>query len=265
MFICNLLPPPILLMICLFSGIQDIAAQELKKNDTTVLHKVKYPNGKLSAYSWMLKSTGNGRATCWDPQGKVMFDSEISRNHGHHSVQFDHHPNKVVSRVEESSAPDAGIQWYRTTYYFDEKGIKTGENRQSHDDQLHIRLNDPPVVPEKETQQCAVLYNNETWFINQTEFTLIVSYTARNETKTDTIASGDTLKMGDMVQAQFFEDPSKTAIFQAIPLKKNKRSEKWKFSFQKSGESHQNNNCRRYYFTIVQSIDPKKSNKKTKA
>jgi hypothetical protein len=236
-------------------------AQTKSSGDTTVLHKVKYANGKLSAYSWMLKSTGNGRATCWDPQGKVMFDSEISRNHGHHSVQFEHHANKVVSKVEESSAPDAGIQWYQSTYYFDEKGIKTGENHQSHDDQLHVRIQEPYVVPQKETQQCAILYNNETWFINQTEFTLVVSYTARNETKTDTLASGDTLKIGDMIQAQFFEDPSKTATFRATPLKKNKRSAKWEFTFQKVGEVKKNPSCMSYYFVIGQRLIPRKKEK----
>ena len=250
----------ILLLLCC-SIFQVSTAQKKSQSDTNVLHKVKYANGKHSAYSWMLKSTGNGKATCWDPQGKVMFDSEISRNHGHHSVHFQHHPNKVVSKIEESSAPDAGIQWYKSTYYYDDKGIKTGEYHQSHEGLTHLKPEQEYVVPVQKTIKCAGVYSNETWFINQTEFTLIASCTARNETKTDTLLSGDTVKIGNMIQAQFFEDPSKTAIFKAVPLKNNKRSSKWEFTFQNSGEAKNGDACMRYYFVIGQKLLPKKKNK----
>ena len=235
-------------------------AQHKTIGDTILLHEEKYDNGKLSARSWLLQSTGNGRATCWNPQGKIMFDSEISRNHGHHSVHFKHHDNKVVSKIEESSAPDGGIQWYRSHFYFDENGNKTGENHDSHEDLIRVRVPEKREQPKQETQEiakCAVIYSNETWFINQTEFTLLVSYSARNETKTDTIASGETIKMGNMIQAQYFEDPSKTAVFKAEPIKKTKRSLKWDFFFQKTAEEKVGGTTSQYYFSIGQKLKTK--------
>ena len=237
-------------------------AQHKTIGDTILLHEVKYENGKISARSWLLQSTGNGRAACWNPQGKVMFDSEISRNHGHHSVHFEHHANKVVSKIEESSAPDAGIQWYRSYFYFDENGNKTGENYDSHEDLIRVRVPEKLEQPKQETQEiakCAVIYSNETWFTNQTEFTLLVSYSARNEIKNDTIASGESIKMGNMIQAQYFEDPSKIAVFKAEPIKKTKRSSKWEFFFHKTAEEKIGESSKQYYFSIVQKL---KINKK---
>jgi hypothetical protein len=109
-------------------------------SDTQWLHRSFYPNHHWSAYSYLLFSTGNGQAVCFNPDGKIMFKSEISRNHGHHSVVFTHHQNKVVSKVEESQAPDAGIQWYRSEYYFDDRGIKTGESHDSYDERPGLRV-----------------------------------------------------------------------------------------------------------------------------
>lgn len=237
-------------------------AQHKKSGDTLILHKVKYANGRLSAYSWMLESTGNGRATCWDPKGAIMFDSEISRNHGHHSVHFEHHPNKVVSRVEESSAPDAGIQWYRSTYYYDEKGVKTGENHDSYDDRPSLFVPGPQETPQQViVPPPVVTYTSEIWFINQTEFTLIASYTIKGETQSDTLRSGDTLNMGSITQLHAFENPTKSATFAAAPIKKTRRSAKWKFAFQASGEEKSTETNKRYYYVIGQQLAPKNKRK----
>ena len=254
---------PKLLLLCVFTAMFPVIfAQHKKSGDTLILHKVKYTNGKLAAFSWMLQSTGNGRATCWDPQGKIQFDSEISRNHGHHSVQFEHHANKVVSRVEESSAPDAGIQWYRSTYYYDDKGVKTGENHDSYDDRPSIIVQDPQERPVQVVVPPPVIsYNSEIWFINQTEFTLIASYTMKGETQADTLRSGDTLKMGSLTQPHAFENPTKSTTFSAATIKKTRRSDKWKFAFQASGEEKSTETDKRYYYVIGQQLAPKNKRK----
>lgn len=248
----------VLVLLTTTAASQHLLAQHKKSGDTLILHKVKYPNGRLSAYSWMLGSTGNGRAICWDPKGAVMFDSEISRNHGHHSVQFDHHANKVVSRIEESSAPDAGIQWYRSTYYYDEKGVKTGEHHTSHDDMHHItRPGEVEIPVQHVVVPPPVVYTNEIWFINQTEFTLIASYQVQNNIQTDTLRSGDTLQLGNLTQINRFENPTKTAIFNAKPLKNTKRSAKWNFVFQSCGEQQSDETRKRYYYVIGQQLAAK--------
>lgn len=251
-----------LLSIAFLTLSQWSVGQVKTKGDTLILHKVNYANGKRSAYSWMLQSTGNGRATCWDPQGKIMFDSEISRNHGHHSVHFEHHANKVVSKIEESSAPDAGIQWYRSYFYYDEKGVKTGEHHDSYDDRpsTFIHPTEPYVVPKKE-EVPPVMFTSELWLINQTEFDLIVSYTSGALTTSDTITSGDSLQVSALQRPQVFENPGKTTLFRAAPLTKTKRSRKWEYLFQPSGEEKNGDNRMRYYYVIGQKLVPKKGRK----
>jgi hypothetical protein len=255
-----------LILLLLSTNSSTLLAQLPEKSDTTLLHEVYYNNGKLSAKIWMSRSAGRGRASCWDPDGRLMFDSEISRLHGHHSVRFEHHLNKVVSKVFESSAPDAGIQWYKSTYFFDESGNKIGEEKRSHEDLERVTIPDFRKSPEKQentpTQQCAVIYSNELWIVNESEFTLLLESKARNVEKRDTIASGDSLMLADLIQAQYFEDPFKATTISVRPLKESRRTNKWSFVFYKSGEQKNSGTSTRYYYAIAQRLKRKVAGEK---
>ena len=221
-------------------------AQQKAAGDTLVLHKEKYPNGKLAAYSWILQSTGNGHAACWDKKGQVMFESDISRNHGHHSVYFEHHENKVVKKIEESSAPDAGIQWYRSYYYFDENGVKTGESHDSHDDRPSLYITGPTFTPTQpqsppqtqsptqsptQTQtQCAVIFQNELVVTNQTNFELLLSITSRGQHQFVRLKPKQSSIVLNEIQAQFFSDPAKTASIHITALNKARKAKGKMFS-----------------------------------
>jgi hypothetical protein len=255
-----------LILLLLSTNSSTLLAQLPEKSDTTLLHEVYYNNGKLSAKIWMSRSAGRGRASCWDHDGRLMFDSEISKIHGHHSVRFEHHPNKVVSKVFESSAPDAGIQWYKSIYFFDESGNKIGEEKRSHEDLERVTIPDFRKSPEQpiiqETQQCAVIYSNELWIINESEFTLLLESNARNVEKRDTLASGDSLMLANLIQAQYFEDPFKATTISVKPLKETRRTRKWSFVLYKSGEQKNSETSTRYYYAIAQRLKRKVAEKK---
>jgi hypothetical protein len=204
---------------------------KVSTTDTQWLHQKKYESGRWSAYSYLLKSTGNGKAACFTPQGKIMLESSVSRNHGHHSVTFWHHPNGVVSKAEISQAPDAGIQWYRTNITFNEKGEKTGEETRSHEDLERLTLIDPPLerpttiikIPLETAQPCAVIYSNVLAVENFTQFPIKVQFAARNTIKTYLIPSGKQLAIDTFIQAQFFQNPQKEGILQ-IQFAKNRKT-----------------------------------------
>jgi hypothetical protein len=232
----------LLLFTLIFLAQQGWAQTQSSKLDTQWLHQKKYSNGRWSAYAYLLKSTGNGKAACFTPQGKVMFESSISRNHGHHSVTFLHHANGVVSKAETSQAPDAGIQWYKSQIYFNEKGEKIREERQSHDDLERIMLLDPPfeihpsvprpnqpftptVPPSKPAPTCAVIYSNILVVENLTAFPIQVQFAARQRIKTSIIAPGESRNVDTLIQAQFFQNPIKEGVFQVELTQKRKKWE----------------------------------------
>ncbi|MBX7095757.1 MAG: hypothetical protein K1X56_13630 [Flavobacteriales bacterium] len=236
-------------IIALFLLIQTTHSYSQKGNqDTLVLHLEKYANGKISAYSYLLNSTRTGRATAYTPDGKIMFDSEISRMHGSHSVTFYHHPNGVVSKIEEHSAPDAGIQWYNTTYFYNEKGELTDKRENNYNDRVTIQT--PPDYKPQAVVECAVIYSNKTYFVNNSPYDLKVTYASRGESVVNSLKSGDTLYMGNQVQAQFFEDPSKTATFSAESLSKKKKAKKIKFEFGKANVKAVSPSEKAYYYEI---------------
>jgi hypothetical protein len=228
------------LHLCFFLTVSGWAQSKISSNDTQWLHQKKYPSGRWSAYSYLLKSTGNGKAACFTPQGKIMLESSVSRNHGHHSVTFWHHPNGVVSKAEISQAPDAGIQWYRTTITFNDKGEKTGEETRSHEDLERLTLIDPQferptthVKPAPVTAQpCAILYSNVLVVENLTQFPIQVQFAARKKIKTYRIPSGNHIAIDTLIQAQFFQNPQKEGILQIQFSKSNKKWECTTSAFQ---------------------------------
>lgn len=223
------------------------------KKDTLVLHLEKYPNGKISAYSYLLQSTGDGSAVCYDPKGKIMFQSGISRNHGHHSVHFKHHPNKVVSHIEESSAPDGGIQWYRTYYSFNEKGELIQKREDNWDTRVTVQPQRYPdkTEPKQEIAECAILYSNEAWFINACPHSIEVRFYSRGDSSVRYIAPGDTVLLGNVVQAQFFQDPLIGSRLVCSSEKRKRRDKNIRYETRFSTFTPEGHTKRKYYYHIL--------------
>lgn len=84
----------------------------------TCLHK----NGQKSTVETWDKDKRQGKFIGYDLNGKELFYYSLRTFGGHASVHVDYFPNGQVQKIEYSSAPDGGIQFYRDTRKFNETG-----------------------------------------------------------------------------------------------------------------------------------------------
>lgn len=131
-----------LLLILLYT--QPVFSQHnqkfVEKSDGTYSYCY-HKNGKISTEEFRPSShqyMAQGYAKAFDPKGVEIYNALTSRSGQISSVWFTYYENGAVKSAEYSSHPDAGIQWYKKTTWFDESGKITSEAEYSHDD--HVTL-----------------------------------------------------------------------------------------------------------------------------
>jgi hypothetical protein len=165
--------------------------------DSIIFQKQYFKGTKrLSAYCYRLKSTETGKARAWNREGKLIFECEVSLRHGVHSADFYFYPDGAIERVEEHQAPDAGIQWYETTHFFDQAGNKLREEHRDWDETTTLKwtleTEQQVVVPPKQQEVVKEdpLHAYSISLKNETPFTLEVTATWGIQTQTTLILSG---------------------------------------------------------------------------
>lgn len=164
-----------------------------------------------------------GKAKAYDKNGKVIYEAELRRVAGHASVAFSYYPTGALAKAEWHSAPDAGIQWYNTTTWFDQDGNITNVEHNDYDNSPTTTFSPrrPATVPIKqETIKCAAIYVTEGWFINRCSFPVLVTSIRSgqaDERKQVTVAPGDTLKSLEYINAEQFADLRQVYAFSAQP------------------------------------------------
>ena len=204
-----------------------------------VLHH--FTTGQVSTLEWTDKDGRFGRSRAYKRDGTVIVDHHTRRIAGHASVHFEYHPNGAVSRSEFSDAPDAGIQWYRSTTTFDDQGNRTGFSEQVHDD-LHV-IPHPgttftaPVEPfgpteepvrEPEVAICQKLFVNEVFVVNATRHAARVRVRVTIPSPAlgpaeHTLAPGDTVRLGSYTIGQAFEAPEKHVTLEVRRALRNRK------------------------------------------
>lgn len=221
----------------------------------------RFKNGKVSTSECFDTDNRWGRARAFNSAGKEIYNKELRRIGGHSSVEFSYYNNGAVKKAHWSSAPDGGIQWYRTTTYFSEDGKITSEIDDSYDKGPGTFIRNPgpgytkhekPKVNPKPatTVECAVIYSSEFWFTNTTRYTVEVDATRNNNDHfTITLKPRETLKGGYMIGAERFEDPSG---FYKFSVKPTKEGIKQKFIIIPSDKKPENpvKEVRRYYYEV---------------
>ena len=155
-----------------------------------------------------------GKARAYNKAGKQIYEAELRRVAGHASIEFDYYPEGAVSKAKWHSAPDAGIQWYNTTTYFDRSGNipNVEHNDYDHSPGTTVQLPRLPatVTPQKQaTIACAAIYATEYWFINRCKYPVVVTVVktgAYATQKNITVAAGDTIKGVEVINAEQFVD-----------------------------------------------------------
>ena len=100
------------------------------QRDTLHIHY--FSNGKVSTFSY-IDEDRYGKAIAYNLKGDIIYENGTRRIHGSAGVRFSHHENGMVKTARYSSHPDGGIQWYRSTTEFNEKGEKIKEHHDNYE------------------------------------------------------------------------------------------------------------------------------------
>ncbi len=194
-----------------------------------------FTTGEVSTSEWTDKEERFGRSRAFTRAGTVIFDRHTRRIGGHASVHFSYHPGGAVSKAEVSDAPDAGIQWYRSTTTFDEEGNRTGFSEESNE--LLERTYTQPIEPpgpmelplrEPEVAICQQLFVNEVFLVNATRQAARVDVHVSAPTPalgsgTHTLAPGDTLRLGTYSIGMTFAPPGEHLSVEAARILRNRK------------------------------------------
>lgn len=118
----------------IFALILVLVASDIMSQKWKTTFKRFHKNKRLSTIEIWDKDRRNGQFYCMNSKGDTLAHFHLRRYAGHSSVWSEYYTNGQARKLEYSSAPDAGIQWYRETIYLDEKGIITQRFNQSHED-----------------------------------------------------------------------------------------------------------------------------------
>lgn len=189
------------------------------KTDTGTVAIRYFTNGAVSTKQWTDKNDRWGRSWAYKRDGTVIVEHQTRRFAGHAGVTFSYHPNGAISKAEYSDAPDAGIQWYRSTATFDEEGKQLSFSEQGHDNDGPIPHPDMRIVrapgkkgsfPQEAVEEQR-LFINELFVVNPTTTACRVVATAKQPSPalpggTWTMAPGDTVRIGAYTMGETFPD-----------------------------------------------------------
>lgn len=199
----------LLFALCTLPAVAQLGRQELRADTGTVLLHF-HATGEVSTQEWMDADDRFGLSTAYDRTGKEIFRYGTRRIGGHARVHFSYHANGAVSKAEASDAPDAGIQWYRSTTTFDEQGNQTGFWQQSHEDLTTLRFHTGPDEPV--LAYCQKLFTNEVFLVNATRQAGKATVKVRSPSPAlkdseHTLAPGDTVRLGTYSVGERFAAP----------------------------------------------------------
>lgn len=193
------------------------------QQDTLHIHY--FQSNEVSALI-VLSDNREGFAKAYSIDGKEIYSKSIRRFGGHESVEFRHFESGGVKEANYSSAPDGGIQWYKSTTYFDEVGNVTGFQENSHEQLLSpLKKIHAPVVPE--VVSCASIHENIIVVHNHSRHTIEYIFTKAGKEQTFVFRPGEHKQVISYISAEITQVPN-DFYTSTIKMKKNKRNKKFK-------------------------------------
>jgi len=230
-----------------------IGRKELRTDSgTVILHY--FHSGELSTKEWRDQKDQWGRSWAYKRNGDLLFVGETRRFMGHSTVTFHYHPNGAVSKVETSSAPDAGIQWYKGWTTYDEDGNRTGSLEWGHDNDGPIPRVTVQPHEQPEVAICQKMFTNEVVLVNATRQAGKAKVTARNPSPAlkhseHTLAPGDTVRLGSYSMGETFEAPEKHLSVEVRRVLRN-RKKPAALGVLRTDQAQLNTEHRRYYLVV---------------
>ena len=204
------------------------------QRDTLHIHY--FPNGKVSTYSY-LEENKEGKALAYNFKGEVIYEKGTRLIYGSAGVRFTHHENGMVKVANYSSHPDGGIQWYRSTTTFDDKGNKikyTEDNYEGpgrnpifipYEPFPPVTPDSPPtkkIEPKKEVVTCASIHENLVEVINHTKFKIEVTFIYQNKDTIIVLDKGEKIEGPTFISAEVSRPVHENMTFRFEPIRKRK-------------------------------------------
>jgi hypothetical protein len=83
-----------------------------------------HKNGRISTQEIWENNKKSGKSIGYNSSGEQLYEFNLRTFGGHASVHLSYYASGQVSKVQFSSAPDGGIQWYKEMIRFDEMGVQ---------------------------------------------------------------------------------------------------------------------------------------------
>jgi hypothetical protein len=121
-------------------------------------HTCYHVNKQPSTTEFWDKENLWGRFEAWNNKGEPLVSFELRKVAGHAGVDVSYHANGQVSRLEYSSAPDGGIQFWNYIYTYNEEGQETSRVDLSRPDgHPHVTVPEHLWMHEEEPQNPVVV------------------------------------------------------------------------------------------------------------
>lgn len=185
------------------------------------LHVHYFPSNQVSTIA-VLTNNFEGYAKAFSQSGEEIYSSSIRRFAGHESVEFKHYESGGVREAKFSSAPDAGIQWYKSKTTFDEAGKIIGFHEDSHEQLIapQIRIVRPEV---QEVAACASIHENKIIVHNHIRQSIEYVLIQRGERNSQMIKSKQNKEVATYISAEITQEPTQ---FYKIEVHSTKRFKK---------------------------------------
>jgi len=210
-----------------------------REGKTTTCH---HTNGQPSTIEFWDNDTRWGSIKGYDNKGIELFSYGLRRIGGHASANISYHSNGQVRKVNFTSQPDGGIQYWNIVHEFNEKGEQTYFADLSMPDgrpvlYIHREQPDPPVPPQEipvqvvpEPNICAVPYLSVFSMINHSKKPVTVKLTAVpnewvsfSDKEPLTILPGDTLEIYRVTLAEMHIDPNDVFRCEFVQKRRNRK------------------------------------------
>jgi hypothetical protein len=112
----------IILLFSFQTAFSQLNCKKTKGNENEEIVTCFHKNGKIASIEQWDKDKRFGSVKGFNNENKELFIFYTRTVGGHGSAHLSYYPNGQVSRVDYSSAPDGGIQWYKERLKFDENG-----------------------------------------------------------------------------------------------------------------------------------------------
>ena len=229
----------------LISALLILSIPVFSQHDTLHIHY--FPNGKVSTFSY-IDENRYGKAFAYNFKDEVIYENGTRRIHGSAGVHFSHHANGMVKTAHYSSHPDGGIQWYRTTTTFNEKGEKISEIHDNYEGpgqpsphviietvpqpekttpenpsfEEQVPQKSPDQTQEKEIVVCAAIHQNEVEVINHTNSSIELTFSYLNKDTVIVLRSGEKADGPTYISAEISSPLHQNITFRYLPKRRRK-------------------------------------------